>query len=314
MIDTSVSLPDLDLTCPILTASGTFGFGEELQDVIDLSRLGGIVLKSITPEPREGNEPPRVVETPSGMINSIGLENPGLDHFVAEDLPRLQDIPTRIIASVAGFSADEYVRVIERMQEEDPGVIDAFELNFSCPNTEARGVCFGMDEDLTGALTEKAVRASERPVIVKLSPNVTDIRKIARAAVEGGTDMLSLINTLIAMDINWREREPALGAGLGGLSGPAIRPVALRMTWEVATAVDVPVIGIGGIMDMDDVLKFIVAGASAVQVGTGTFVDPGAPVDIRESLEKKLEETDMNSLDELRGTLEMPGQHEGEEE
>jgi dihydroorotate dehydrogenase (NAD+) catalytic subunit len=310
-VDLSVSLPGLELSNPVLTASGTFGYGEELDQVVDLSRLGGIVLKSVTPEPREGNKPPRVVETPSGMINSIGLENPGLSHFVNVDLPRLRDIPTRIIASVAGFSVPDFVEVATKIEQEGKGIVDALELNYSCPNTEARGVCFGMDPDMTEELTTTLRAEVDLPISVKLSPNVTNIQETAVAAEEGGADMLSLINTLVALEVNWRTKEPALGAGLGGLSGPAVRPVAQRMVWEAGSAVDIPIIGIGGIMEADHVLNFIVSGATAVQVGTGTFVDAERPNHITDQLRSALDAEGISSISSLTGTLTMPDQHSG---
>lgn len=309
--DLSVSLPGLELSNPVLTASGTFGYGEELQQVVDLNRLGGIVLKSVTPEPRDGNEPPRVVETPSGMINSIGLENPGLSHFVTNDLPRLRDIPTRIIASVAGFSIADFVQVATTIEQEGQGVVDALELNYSCPNTEARGVCFGMDPEMTEELTRTLSDEVDLPISVKLSPNVTNIQETALAAEEGGADMLSLINTLVALEVDWRAQEPALGAGLGGLSGPAVRPVAQRMVWEASSAVDVPIIGIGGIMEAEHVLNFVVSGATAVQVGTATFVNAEQPNQITENLRAELDAEGISSIPSLIGTLNMPDQHSG---
>jgi len=308
--DLSVDLPGLALSNPVLTASGTFGYGEELQSIVSLERLGGIVLKSVTKEPREGNPPPRVVETPSGMINSIGLENPGLEQFIDEDLPRLRDLPTRLVASVAGFSVDEFVEITERIQQAAGETIDAFEMNYSCPNTEARGVCFGMDPGMTGRLTERLSAACDRPVIVKLSPNVTDIRDTATAAEQGGADMISLINTLIALEVDWQNREPALGAGVGGLSGPAVRPIAQRMVWEASEAVDLPIVGIGGITSAEDVLRFVVAGASAVQIGTANFVNARTGETVVEALEERLASRDVSSLSSLVGMLEMPEQHQ----
>jgi len=307
--DLTVFLPGLELANPILTASGTFGYGEELEEIVDLDELGGIVLKSVTPQPRKGNEPPRVVETPSGMINSIGLENPGLERFTEKYIPRLAELPTNVIASVAGFSVSGFVRVASGIEEASDGQIDALELNYSCPNTEARGVCFGMDPDMTYELTEVLNKEVSLPISVKLSPNVTSIQETAVAAEEAGADMLSLINTLVALEINWREQKPQLGAGLGGLSGPAIRPVAQRMVWETGEAVDIPLIGIGGIMNADDVLKFIVAGASAIQVGTATFVDAERPNQIVAELREKLISESIPSVRSLEGTLSMPDQH-----
>ncbi len=309
--DLTVSLPGLDLSNPVLTASGTFGYGEELREIVDVNELGGIVLKSVTPEPREGNQPPRVVETPSGMINSIGLENPGLKKFTKTYLPRLADLQTTVIASVAGFSVSGFVRVASGIEEASDGQIDALELNYSCPNTEARGVCFGMDPDMTYELTEALNAEVNLPISVKLSPNVTSIQDTAVAAEEAGADMLSLINTLVALEINWREQKPQLGAGLGGLSGPAIRPVAQRMVWETSEAVDIPLIGIGGIMNADDVLNFIVAGATAIQVGTATFVDAERPNQIISYLREKMNSASIPSISSLRGSLSMPEQHTG---
>lgn len=297
MINLSVDTDLLSLSNPILTASGTFGYGKELEEIVNLGRLGGIVLKSVTKRPREGNPPPRVIETPSGMLNSIGLENPGIQKFEEETAQQIAHIQTTLIGSVAGFSEDEYVEVARRMEE--TGVIDAIELNISCPNTEERGICFGMDPQMTEQLTEAVKSEISIPLMVKLSPNVTDIQKLARAAVRGGADQLALINTLIGMDINWKEGEAMLGGTVGGLSGPAIRPVALRMVWEVAQVVNVPIVGIGGISSAEHVLKFLAAGAEAVQVGTATFVNPSASATLVEELETTMKEEEMNDLSEI---------------
>ncbi len=298
--DLSASIGPLRLDNPILVASGTFG---GIQDtVLDVDRLGGVVVKTVTMEPRKGNPPPRVWETPSGMLNSIGLENKGLEGFIAKDLPHVSRYRCRLIVSVSGRTAEEYGALVGRLSEFPR--IDAFELNISCPN-----VSHGMDFGTDPALTEKAVRiaksATNRPVIAKLTPNVTDVVTIADAALQGGADALSLVNTLKGMAIDWRKRRPCLGAGTGGLSGPAIKPVALRMVWEVCSRFPkVPVVGIGGISNADDALEFLVAGACAVQVGTANFTDVHAPLKILQDLLEKLASAGVRRVREVVGSIE----------
>lgn len=293
-----VALGPLRLANPVLVASGTFG--GLFDRVFDLNRLGGIVLKTVTVRERKGNPPPRVFETASGMLNSIGLENPGIDRFLAEELPKYAGLRTRVVANVAGKNIDEFAALAERMAS---AKIDALELNLSCPNVSG-----GLDFATRPEITEKVVRlCRERvrvPLIAKLTPNVTDVAEIARAAAAGGADILSLINTLKGMAVDWRRRRPFLGGMTGGLSGPAIKPVALRMVWEVCTALPrMPVIAIGGISTAEDALEFICAGARAVQVGTASFVDPMAAPRMLDELPRLLEEQRIGSIEELVGAL-----------
>jgi dihydroorotate dehydrogenase (NAD+) catalytic subunit len=296
--DLSVSLGPLRLANPLMVASGTFG---ALMDrVLDVGRIGAVVEKTVTKLPRKGNPPPRVWETAGGMLNSIGLENYGIDGWVKKRYPEVRDYGCRLILSVSGSTAEEYGELVGRLDRLPR--VDAFELNISCPN-----VSHGMDHATDPAMTEKVVRiskaATSRPVFAKLTPNVTDIVRIARAAMEGGADGLSAVNTLKGMAIDWRRRAPCIGAATGGLSGPAIKPVALRMVWEIASALPgVPLIGIGGISTADDVLEFVVAGASAVQVGTANFVDPQSASRIVDALPSRLAEAKVARLADLVGT------------
>jgi dihydroorotate dehydrogenase (NAD+) catalytic subunit len=271
--DLSVEIAEMTLQNPIMSASGTFGYGMEYEEYLDLSKLGAIVTKAVTLEPREGNPPPRVRETPAGMLNAIGLQNPGAEVFIREKLPELRDFGPPVIVNISGRSVDEFARLAEMLSV---GGVDALEVNISCPNVEDEGMAFGVDCDMTGRLTEAVCNATDLPVIVKLSPNVTDITVIARAAAEAGADALSLINTLLGMSIDVERRRPHLGNATGGLSGPAIRPVAVRMVHQVAQAVDLPLIGMGGVMSASDALELILAGATGVAVGTANFVEPAA--------------------------------------
>ena len=274
MADLSLDLGFLKLRNPVLTASGTFGYGLEFAPFLDLNRLGGIVVKGLYYGPREGNPPPRLVETASGLINAIGLQGVGVEHFAADVLPELKKYDTAVIVNVCGAEEDEYLRVIDFLEGQDG--IAAYELNISCPNVKQNGACPAMNPAATRSIVAAARARSRRPLIAKLSPNVTDIVEIARAAEDGGADGLSLINTLLAMAVDLETRRPRLGNTFGGLSGPAIKPVALRMTYQVARAVRIPVIGMGGIMTGADALEYLVVGAKAVQVGTANFVEPGA--------------------------------------
>lgn len=296
--DLSVEVGPLLLDNPVMVASGTFGGA--MDRVLDVARLGAVVVKTVTREPRRGNPPPRVWETAGGMLNSIGLENRGLEGFIGKELPHIGRYPCKLIVSVSGRDAKEYGILIRRLDEFRR--IDAFELNISCPN-----VSHGLDYGTNPALTEEVVRiaksATKKPVIAKLTPNVTDIRAIARGAANGGCDALSLVNTLKGMAVDWRRRRPCLGAVTGGLSGPAIKPVALRLVWEVASSLpSVPVIGIGGISNADDVLEFMVAGACAVQIGTANFVNAHAADRIVEELPKKLSDAGIRRVRDLIGT------------
>ncbi len=272
-VELGVTLGPLRLKNPIVTASGTFGYGTEFSPFMDLGRLGGLVVKGLSLKPRRGNRPPRIYETPSGMLNAIGLQNVGVDAFLTEKLPALRDFDTAVLANVFGESPEEYVEVCRRL-EGAPGLAGV-ELNVSCPNTEKGGMEFGVDPRSLAALVGAVRKVTTLPLIVKLSPNVTDIREPARAAADAGADILSLVNTFTGMCIDAETRRPVLANGVGGLSGPAIKPLALYMTHRVASAVQVPIMGMGGIMSEVDAVEFLLAGAAAVQVGTVNFVDPG---------------------------------------
>ena len=282
-LDLTVTIGVKKLSNPVGVASGTFGYGSEYETLMDISRLGAIYTKAVTLTPREGNEIPRIVETPSGILNSIGLANVGVDRFLGEKLPALAALPCAIIANVAGSTEDEYARVVERLEAAEK--LWGYEINVSCPNVKHGGLAFGTDPGQIERLTGRLRGLTIKPLIIKLTPNVTDITVIAKAAEAGGADAVSCINTLVGMVIDTRCGKPVLPMGSGGLSGPAIRPVAVAMTYKVSRAVAIPVIGIGGIMCADDALQFLLAGAKAIQVGTGTFVDPKIPVQVLEGVE-----------------------------
>ena len=298
--DLSVEIAGLRMQNPVMSASGTFGYGLEYQPYLDLSILGAIVTKAVTLEERLGNPPPRVRETPAGMLNAIGLQNPGAEAFIRDKLPALRSVGVPVIVNISARSVEEFVRVAGMLCVEG---VAALEVNVSCPNVQQEGMHFGVDCDLTGALTAAVVDACDRPVIVKLSPNVTDITDIARAAAQGGAHALSLINTLLGMSIDVDRRRPHLGSITGGLSGPAIRPVAVRMVHEVARAVDLPVIGMGGIGDARDALEFILAGATAVAVGTMNFVEPAAMAAVIDGLADYCRRHDVARITDLVGAL-----------
>jgi len=277
-VDLSVDIAGIKMKNPVITASGTFGFGLDYLEYYDVNELGAVVVKSITKNRREGNPPPRVIETPAGVLNSIGLANPGIDCFIKEVIPQMDFIQVPIIVSIAGDEIEEYVELASRLDKQDR--VSALEINISCPNVEKGGLEFSTSAEQVEELTSSVREATSLPIIVKLSPNVTDIVEIAQAAAAGGADALSLINTVLGMVIDIQKRKPVLGNKKGGLAGPAVRPIAVRMVWEVSQAVEVPVIGMGGICSAEDALQFIMAGASAVAVGTWNFVNPTAPVDI----------------------------------
>ena len=300
MVDLRVKLNRLQLSSPILVASGTFGYAREMAAYVDFSRLGGVIPKTITPQPRAGNPPPRTVETSSGMLNSIGLDNDGLDAFIEKHLPYLLSLPTAVIANIAGRTIDDFVRMAARLNEFPS--LAAIELNISCPNVTG-GVDFGTDPQLARKVVAAVRGACELPVIAKLTPNVTDITAIASAASEGGADALSLVNTFQGMAIDWRRRRPVLGNTIGGLSGPAIKPLALRCLWQVARKVSTPLIGIGGIQSVDDVLEFLVAGATAVQIGTANFYNPGLSGVVADQLAAALEAENIGKVSDIVGTL-----------
>jgi dihydroorotate dehydrogenase (NAD+) catalytic subunit len=282
-MDLTIAIGTKSLPNPVGVASGTFGYGGEYETLIDIARLGAIYTKAVTLLPRPGNEVPRIVETPSGIINSIGLANVGVDRFLREKVPALAKLSCAIVANVAGSTEDEYAAVLERLEMAEP--LWGYEINVSCPNVKHGGLAFGTDPAQIERLTKRLRALTRKPLIVKLTPNVTDITVIAKAAEAGGADAVSCINTLIGMVIDTKSKRHALPMGSGGLSGPAIRPVGVAMTYKVRRAVRIPVIGIGGIMCADDALQYLLAGASAVQVGTGTFVDPRIPLQVLEGIE-----------------------------
>jgi dihydroorotate dehydrogenase (NAD+) catalytic subunit len=300
VMDLSVTLGRLRLSNPILVASGTFGYAREMSGIVDFARLGGIIPKTVTRQPRAGNPPPRTVETPSGMLNAIGLDNDGLDHFIHHHLPYLRSLPTAIVANIAGKNEDEFVEMAEQLGGESG--LAGLELNLSCPNV-AGGVDFATDAEVTRRVVHRVRDVCPLPLLAKLTPNVTDVVAIARAAAEAGADAVTLVNTFIGMAVDWRRRRPVLGNVTGGLSGPAIKPLALRMVWQVARQVRVPVVGSGGIATVDDVMEFLVAGASAVQLGTVNFYDPTASERIVEQLPAALGQLGAGSVTDVVGTL-----------
>jgi dihydroorotate dehydrogenase (NAD+) catalytic subunit len=294
----------LRLKNPVIAASGTFGYGLEFKTIIDLEALGGFVVKGLSCEPIAGNPPPRVVETASGMLNSIGLQNVGVRAFVADKLPELARLKTAVFANVFGYQPEDYVEVIRVL--EDAEGLAGYELNVSCPNTKHGGMQFAADPGLLAEVVGMSKKAAtRRPLIVKLSPNVTDIALLARAAEDAGADAISLVNTFVALAVDARTRKPRVGAGLAGLSGPAIKPIALRMVYQVAQAVKVPVIGVGGIATGEDVAEFMICGASAVEVGTATFWDPRRPQELVADLGRFLDRNNLGPASRLVGTLQM---------
>jgi dihydroorotate dehydrogenase (NAD+) catalytic subunit len=299
--DLSVDFAGIKLKNPVLTASGTFGYGEEYREFVDLNRLGGVIVKGVSLRPIKGNPSPRIWETPSGMLNAIGLENPGVDVFIDKKMPYLRKFDTAVIVNVFGYSSEEYVGVVERL-DGVPGV-SGLEVNISCPNVKAGGMAFGTDVKATFALLSAVRKATKLPLIAKLSPNVTDVAEFARAARDAGCQGLSLINTLLGMAIDIQCRKPRLANGTGGLSGPAIRPVAVRMVWQTAKAVSLPIIGMGGIATGEDALEFIMAGASAVAVGTANFVNPRATLDVVKGIEMFMHEQGVGSIRDLVGKV-----------
>ncbi len=299
--DLSVNIGSLTFANPVMTASGTFGYAREFADLVNLDRLGAVAVKGISLEPRAGNPPPRVIETPSGMLNAIGLENVGVDRFITEKMPFLRKCACRVIVNILGDSIEEYALLAGKLT----GVagIDALEINISCPNVKKGGVAFGTVPEMAAAVTRAVKQATDLPVIVKLSPNVSDIVAMAQAVAEGGADGLSLINTLIGMAIDTHSRRPKLANIIGGLSGPAVKPVALRMVWQVAKAVSIPVIGIGGVGTAEDAIEFLLAGAMAVQVGTANFYNPAATEQIIDGISQYLVEQGENSVRSIIGSL-----------
>lgn len=298
-VDLTIELAGISLRNPVLTCSGTYGFGEEYSEYCPLEALGGITLKGITPLPRLGNAVPRLAETPAGLLNAVGLENPGLEEFLVSYLPKVRKMPTAVIANISGFSLEDYVQMARALQA-DSGLA-ALEVNISCPNVKHGGMHFGTDPRSAEEVIAAVKEATDLPIIAKLSPNVTDIVGMARAAQRGGADALSLINTLLGMKIDIDQQKPLLANTFGGLSGPAIRPVAVRMVWQVAEAVDLPIIGMGGITTWQDAVEFLLAGATAISIGTGNFVNPQAPLDILEGINAYCEKCGMTSVRDLVG-------------
>ncbi|WP_092474103.1 dihydroorotate dehydrogenase [Desulfotruncus arcticus] len=298
-MNTTVNLGGIKMKNPVATASGTFGFGLEYQPFLQLEQLGAIVVKGTTPAPRQGNPPPRIAETPAGMLNAIGLQNPGVDKVAGEIMPQLVHLRTPVIVNIAGDTVEDYALVARKL-DGAPGVA-GLEINISCPNVKKGGIQFGSDP-LSAAEVTRAVKAATKlPVIVKLSPNVTDIVAMAAAVAEAGADALSMINTLLGMVIDVNRRKPGLGNITGGLSGPAVRPVAVRAVWQVYRAVKLPILGMGGIMTAEDALEFILAGATAVAVGTANFVNPRATIEIIEGIDSYLREHGFNDINQLTG-------------
>ncbi len=301
MADLRIKIDQLELKNPVMLASGTCGFAEEISDFYDVSQLGGIFLKGTTPRNRDGNLYPRMAETPSGMLNAVGLQNKGIDYFIENIYPRIKDYDTPLIVNVNGSTVEEYIEVTEKVNELEK--IPAIELNISCPNVKEGGMAFGVSCPGAEAVTREVRRVYNKTLIVKLSPNVTDVSEIAKAVEGQGADSVSLVNTFVGMAIDAETRKPLLSTITGGLSGPAIKPIALRMVWQVSKAVKIPVIGMGGIMNTADAVEFLLAGASAVQVGTALFKDPFIPLQIIEGLNSYLERHKMRSVNELIGGL-----------
>lgn len=300
MIDLSVNIAGVRLQNPVVTASGTYGFGREYSEFYPLSRLGGISCKGITLKERAGNLPPRIAETPGGMLNAVGLQNPGVDHFIKEDLPWLREQGCAVIANIAGNTPEEYCEMAEKLSD---SAVDLIEMNISCPNVRHGGVQFGTSCESVGAITREVRRHCKKPLMIKLSPNVTDIASIAKSAESEGADALSLINTLTGMRIDINTGRPIIRNNTGGLSGPALLPIAVRMVWQVANAVKIPLVGMGGVSSWKEAAELLIAGASAVQIGTVLFSDPYAPLKIVEGLEKFLKEKGLSSVRELTGTI-----------
>lgn len=304
MIDISTEIAGIKLKNPVMTASGTFGSGKDFADIVDLKKLGAIVAKSISLRPKIGNPPPRICETPSGMLNTIGLQNPGIDAFLKDDMPYLSKIGIPVILNIAAESVEDYGELARRL-DTVPG-ISAIEVNISCPNVREGGMAFGISQKLTFDVISNVKRATKLPIIAKLSPNVTDIKLIAKSAEDAGANAISAINTVLGMAIDIKTRKPKLSMIVGGLSGPAIKPIALRVVYEISKTVKIPVIGIGGIMTADDAIEFFLAGATAVQVGTASFIEPKTAVNISQGIKKYLSDNKMSSLSDIIGKMRIP--------
>lgn len=304
IMELGVNIAGIRLKNPVIAASGTFGFGREFAEYMDLNQIGGISVKGLTLQPRQGNKPPRIAETPAGILNSVGLQNPGVEAFIKNEIPFLRQFDTAIIANIAGNTIEDYCAMAEILGSAD---IDGIELNVSCPNVKAGCVAFGNSVAGITEITRRVKAYCKQPLIVKLTPNVTDIKEIAMAAEASGADGISLINTLLGMAIDIHRRRPILANNMGGLSGPAVKPVAVRMVYETAKVVKVPVIGMGGITTGEDAIEFLLAGASAVMVGTASFVNPSACLDIATGIEKYMKQYQMENVNEIVGKLELNG-------
>jgi dihydroorotate dehydrogenase (NAD+) catalytic subunit len=307
MTDMRVQIGPLALANPVLTASGTFGYGDDVKDLVDVNRLGGIVTKSLSLKPRDGNPPVRICETTGGMLNSIGLANIGVERFIAEKLPYLRTLATARIINIAASTVDEYAAVLERLEREQG--VDAYEINISCPNVKEGGLSFGTSVPMTAEITRRLRALTKKALIIKLTPNVTHVGEFARAAAGEGADAVSLINTLVGMAVDIRTRKPKLATVTGGLSGPAIKPVALAKVYEAARAVKIPVIGIGGIASAEDAIEFLLVGATAVQVGTANFIDPATGVTVAEGIDAYCRREKIARVAELTGALDAAAQY-----
>lgn len=301
MVDLRTYIKDFEFKNPVTTASGTFGFGEEFEEFFDLNKLGGIYVKGLTVRHREGNPYPRMAETPSGMLNAVGLQNKGIDYFISDIYPRIKHLDTEIIPNVNGSTIEDYIEVTEKINEIDG--INAIELNISCPNVKEGGMAFGVSCPSAILVTEEVRKAYDKTLIVKLSPNVTDITEIAKGVEGAGADAVSLVNTFLAMAIDANTRKPILSTITGGLSGPAIKPIALRMVWQVYNAVKIPISGMGGIMNATDAIEFMLAGSSSIQVGTANFIDPTVSIKILDGIEEYCEENGFSSVRDLVGAM-----------
>jgi dihydroorotate dehydrogenase (NAD+) catalytic subunit len=302
-LNLKVNIGGVQLKNPVITASGTFGFGREYGEYYDLNKLGAICVKGLTLKPRKGNKPPRIAETPAGILNSVGLQNPGVHKFIEEEIPFLRKYSAKIIANISGNTIEEYCRMAEILNKAD---IDMIEMNISCPNVKQGGAVFGTDANTVKKITMQVKKyCTNMPLIVKLSPNVTDIVEIAKSAQDGGADALSLINTLLGMSIDIKTGKSVLGNNVGGLSGPAVKPIAIRMVWQVASSVNMPVIGMGGITNYEDAIEFMLAGAVSVAIGTANFIDPLTPITVLEGMENYLVENNINDIREIVGKVKL---------
>ena len=301
MADLSINIVNLKLSNPVMTASGTFGYGKEFEDFVDLEKIGGIIVKGTTLHRREGNPYPRMAETPMGMLNAVGLQNKGVDYFISEIYPQIKDIRTNMIVNVSGSAIEDYVQTAEKINTLD--AIPAIELNISCPNVKQGGMAFGVTAKGASEVVKAVREVYKKTLIVKLSPNVTDITEIARAVEGAGADSVSLINTLLGMAIDAEKRRPVLSTVTGGMSGAAVKPIALRMVWQVSKAVNIPVIGLGGIMNWKDAVEFLLAGASAIQIGTANFIDPAITVKVSEGINDYLDRHGFTSVKDVIGGL-----------